>query len=92
VYKLGIFVYLTLFVRILLLENDESQYDTMRQQAVMHVCNNWDKFHEYVILTRDGYKSTMGQYGVYGIITFYFSLRYLISNVEKVLCCAEYSH
>jgi hypothetical protein len=44
----------------------ESQYDTMRQQAVMHVCNNWDKFHEYIILTRDGYKSTMGQDGVYG--------------------------
>jgi hypothetical protein len=32
-----------------LLENDESQYDAMRQ-AVMHVCNNWDKFHELKIL------------------------------------------
>jgi hypothetical protein len=25
---------------VLLLENDESQYDAMRQQAVMHVCIN----------------------------------------------------
>jgi hypothetical protein len=61
----------------------------MRQQAVMHVCDNWDKFHEYVILTRDGYKSTMGQDG--GKWDYYFPLRYLVSYAETVLCCADYN-
>jgi hypothetical protein len=38
----------------ILLENVECQYDAMRKKTVMHVCDSWNKFKEYVILTRDG--------------------------------------
>jgi hypothetical protein len=29
---------------------------------------------------------------VFILVSYYFSLRYLISSAETVLCCAEYNH
>jgi hypothetical protein len=49
----------------ILLKNDESQYDALRQETVIHICDNWYNFTECVILTRVGYKSMMGQDGLY---------------------------
>jgi hypothetical protein len=55
----------------LLLENDEIQYGAVRQETLnftVHVCDNWNKFKEYVILTRDGYMSVMSQDRLYGVL------------------------
>jgi hypothetical protein len=32
-----------------------------KKKTVINICDNWNKLKEYVIQTRDGYKSMMGK-------------------------------